>query len=128
MPEIKLSDSEPGAFYGYCSTFNDAPDSYGDVVDPSAFDQTLAEHRRNGTLPHMLIQHGQGDTVECGLPVGVWDTFKKDSKGLRVEGRLAKTRRGEDVLTLVRMGAIRGLSIGYRARKAVYMPKGSPVK
>jgi hypothetical protein len=68
-------------------------------------------------------------TVEDSLPIGVWDSLKTDAKGLRTEGRLAiETGRGQDVHALMKMGAIRGLSIGYRTRKAQYMPKGSTVK
>ena len=41
--------------------------------------------------------------------------MEEDEKGLRVEGKLALgTQRGKEVYELMKMGAIDGLSIGYK--------------
>ena len=48
-------------------------------------------------------------------PIGVYEKMEEDEKGLRVEGKLALgTQRGKEVYELMKMGAIDGLSIGYR--------------
>lgn len=101
--------TEEGTFEGYASTFGGKPDSYGDVVERGAFTESLAQHEKDGTRPLMFWQHDPHE------PIGVWDSLAEDRKGLKVKGRLLKgVRRAEEALILLREGAIRGLSIGYR--------------
>src|SRR5690606_24203430 len=96
-------------------------DSYGDVIEPGAFAQSLAEAEKSGIYPSMLLQHGGfGISAEDMMPVGVWDRLSEDGKGLQTEGILAPTARGTDAYTLLKMKprpAINGLSIGYIAKK-----------
>jgi phage head maturation protease len=50
-------------------------------------------------------------------PVGVWTKLEEDRHGLVVEGTLADTTRGRDLVELLQMAprpAINGLSIGYQ--------------
>lgn len=100
--------SEDGAFSGYGSTFGGDPDSYGDVIAKGAFTKSLAKGGRNGTGIAMLWQHNSDQ------PVGIWPSISEDSKGLVVQGKIAvDTVLGKDAYTLLKMGAIKGLSIGY---------------
>ena len=49
------------------------------------------------------------------MPIGVFDEIKEDSHGLYVKGRLAlKTQAGQEAYELLKMGALDGLSIGFR--------------
>jgi len=49
------------------------------------------------------------------MPIGVFDEIVEDSHGLRVKGRLALgTTAGRDAYELLKMGALDGLSIGFR--------------
>lgn len=107
--EIKEDDiKDDGTFSGYGSTFGGKPDSYGDIIVAGAFTQTLSEGGRNGFGVAMLYQH------DASRPVGVWDHLAEDSKGLKIQGRLAlKTELGRDTHELMKIGALRGLSIGY---------------
>jgi hypothetical protein len=104
-------------------------DAYGDVIEPGAFAQFLAE-AKSGRMPwpSMLSQHGGfGLTSEDMTPVGVWDSLAEDGVGLKVEGTLADTQRGRDVHTLMGMKprpALNGLSIGYITKEAV--PRSKP--
>ena len=67
----------------------------------------------------MLFGH-QTDT-----PIGIWDRIVEDDIGLFVVGRIlegaAPTRR------LVESGAVSGLSIGYRTRRAQPRPSGGRI-
>jgi len=45
---------------------------------------------------------------------GKWLEMHEDSKGLAVRGVLADTELGNEIHTLLKMDAVRGLSIGYR--------------
>lgn len=106
--EIKEDDiEETGIFKGYGSVFGNK-DSHSDVVMPGAFTKTILKGGRNGTGVAMLLQH---DTRK---PIGVWNMLAEDKKGLRVEGQLAmKTKDGQETHELMKLGALRGLSIGY---------------
>jgi hypothetical protein len=50
------------------------------------------------------------------MPIGVFDEIKEDEHGLKVKGRLAlKTQAGAEAYELLKMGALDGLSIGFKA-------------
>lgn len=103
--EIKaLNDRE---LEGHGSIFGNV-DKGGDVVVPGAFKRTLAEHRKAGTLPQMFWMH-KPDQV-----AGAWLDMREDAKGLYVRGELADTTLGNEMRALLKMKAVRGLSIGFR--------------
>ena len=106
--ELKADDA--GTFTGYGSIFN-IEDGGGDIVIPGAFADTLAAQKTLGRLPPMLWQHRQAE------PVGVYTSMEEDAVGLKVSGKLAlKTARGAEAYELMKMGALSGMSIGYRSR------------
>lgn len=107
--EWKATD-DSGTFTGYGSVFN-ITDKGGDIVASGAFADTLAAAKTAGRLPAMLWQHRQAE------PIGVYTSMEEDSIGLKVTGKLAlKTSRGAEAYELMKMGALSGLSIGYRVR------------
>lgn len=118
---VKFADGAPeGSVSGYGAAFDNV-DSYGDMIVKGAFKETLREHKKNGTMPAMLMQHGGwGIGADDMTPVGVWTSMSEDEKGLLVEGRLAlKTKRGAEAYELLKMEprpALNGLSIGYVAK------------
>jgi HK97 family phage prohead protease len=103
--EIKaLSERE---FEGHGSVFRNE-DLGGDVVAPGAFKRTLALHKKTGSLPQMFWMHDPSRVP------GKWLEMREDDHGLHVKGVLADTPLGNEVHTLLKMDAVRGLSIGYR--------------
>lgn len=107
--ELK-ANGDTGTFTGYGAVFN-VTDRGGDIVASGAFTETLAAAKTAGRLPALLWQHRQAE------PIGVYTSMEEDAIGLRVEGKLAlKTARGAEAYELMKMGAISGLSIGYRVR------------
>jgi len=101
---------EDGVFSGYASLFGRV-DLGKDVVEKGAFAASLKARGAGGI--RMLFQH---DPAE---PIGVWTDIREDARGLFVRGRLAKdVVRAREVLSLMRGGALDGLSIGFRAVKA----------
>jgi len=106
--ELKADDiTEEGIFKGYGSVFGNK-DSHSDIMMPGAFTKTLLAGGRNGTGVAMLKQH------DSHRPIGVWNLLAEDNKGLRVEGQLAmKTQDGRDTYELMKIGALKGLSVGY---------------
>jgi hypothetical protein len=100
--------SEDGTFEGYGSIFGNA-DSYGEIVMPGAFAKSLARHAKEKTSPLMLWQHNWEH------PIGVWDELEEDAKGLKGRGRLLRgVQKADEAHIIMKNGAIRGLSIGYR--------------
>jgi len=100
---------EDGIFEGYASLFN-CRDSGNDVVLPGAFRESLKA--RNASEIKMLFQH------DANQPIGIWQTVKEDARGLFVRGRLLPdVARAQEVRSLMRAGALDGLSIGFRAVK-----------
>ena len=99
-------EKKKGMFEGYASVFGNK-DLGNDVVEKGAFMRSL--RRKGAKKIKMLYQH---DTKE---PIGVFDQVKEDEDGLYVKGRLAMgTQKGKEVYELMKMGAIDGLSVGYR--------------
>lgn len=125
--EFKFANESKGEFEGYASVFGGI-DSYGDQMAPGAFTRTLAERKSAGRGIPMYMQHGPMLGADP-RPVGVWDSVSEDGTGLKVSGHLIglNTETGKYNLALVKEGAMRGLSIGYRAVKADYPNKaGQP--
>ena len=104
------SVAEDGAFEGYASLFG-REDLSRDIVVPGAFKESLARRGTRGI--RMLFQH---DPAE---PIGVWEQIEEDRKGLFARGRLMRdVARAREVLSLMKAGALDGLSIGFKAEKA----------
>lgn len=122
LNEVKLAaaDDKEMTFAGYGAVFGNV-DSYGDVIQPGAFADTLAASQKSGQFPAMLMQHGGwGMGADDMTPVGIWTGLSEDGHGLKVEGKLADTPRGREAYTLLKMTprpAITGLSIGYIAKE-----------
>lgn len=100
--------SDTGTFEGYGSIFGNV-DSYGDVVEAGAFKRTL--NNRN-TPVKLLWQH------DTSKPIGIFEEIREDADGLFVKGRLAlDTQLGKEAHSLLQMGALDGMSIGYSVVK-----------
>tara|TARA_R110000824_G_scaffold97450_2_gene232936 strand:- start:3177 stop:4241 length:1065 start_codon:yes stop_codon:yes gene_type:complete len=105
--DCKAGEDEAGQFAGYGSVFGNK-DLGNDVVEAGAFSKSL--RRRKPKQVKMLWQHKMDE------PIGVFDKISEDGEGLAVQGRLALgTQRGREAYELMKMGALDGLSIGYKA-------------
>lgn len=109
--EIKAEDGDSGTFSGYGSIFGNV-DLGQDVVEKGAFSRSIAKRGARGIK--LLYQHRMDE------PIGIFEEITEDERGLKVKGRLAMgTQRGREAYELMKMGALDGLSIGYRLE-----PKG----
>lgn len=112
--EIKSADDDEGTFEGIASPLGGSADAYGDVVEPGAYGETLAAHKRRGTRPLMLWNH------DSDQPIGVWEKLYEDGAALRGHGRLLRgVRKADEVHLMLKAGAVNGLSIGYRVVESV---------
>lgn len=116
--EIKAT-TDAGVVEGYGSTFGGAPDSYGDIIAPGAFADTLVNHKRAGTMPSMLWGHQSSE-----LPIGNWVDMAEDGKGLWMKGEIdLDDPVGRRVHSALKRKAVRGLSIGFETIEKTTDPK-----
>ncbi|MCV6586327.1 MAG: HK97 family phage prohead protease [Marinibacterium sp.] len=109
---------EDASIEGYASLFG-AVDQGGDIVQGGAYGASLKLLDEAGRKVKMLWQH------DPAQPIGVWDEVREDAKGLYVKGRLLdSTQKGREAAALIAAGAIDGLSIGYRTRRAAKNDRG----
>jgi len=104
-----------GTVEGYASLFGEI-DPARDMVMRGAF-------RRHAGL---AWNPSNPDAVPANPsePVGIWLELREDFRGLFARGRLIpEVARGRELISLLREGAIDGLSIGFRVSKARIDPK-----
>ena len=116
--EIKAVQ-EDGFFSGYGAVFGNV-DWYNDVILHGAFQKSLQRWEEKGKMPPVLWNHNDGE------PIGVYTNIYEDEKGLFVEGRLLidDVPRAKSTHALLKAGAIDGLSIGYKTKKANQQTNG----
>ena len=103
-----------GRFSGYASVFG-MVDQSKDSVERGAFLKSL--RRKKPSDIRMLFQH------DPDQPVGVWNRIEEDETGLYVEGKISTTtEKGREVISLMRDGALDGLSIGFKTVRAKISP------
>lgn len=103
-------------FEGYAARFGE-PDLSGDVIIRGAFRKELVPPNR--ARIRMLYQH------QAEAPLGRWTQISEDGTGLFVRGELfLDHQKGRDIYGLVAGGALDGLSIGFRSRKATASRRG----
>jgi HK97 family phage prohead protease len=101
--EIKTLDTQ-GFFSGYASVFN-VVDNQKDIMLRGAFSQSI---HKGMSKVKFLWQHQQDE------PIGSVQLLKEDDYGLFVQGvLLLDVARGQEAYSLLKAGAINGLSIGY---------------
>lgn len=95
--------SAPFRFSGYLSSFGNV-DSYGDVILPGAFSETLSAR----DWPVQLFYNHRGGAI------GKYLSLAEDEYGLNFEAELTPGHSiAKDVEAGMRHGAIRGMSIGF---------------
>ena len=101
-----IGEEGSGEFEGYGSIFGNV-DLGNDVIMKGAFKRSL--RRRGPKKVKLLYQH------KTDMRIGVFDQIREDEKGLFVKGRLAlQTQAGREAYELMKMGALDGLSIGFK--------------
>lgn len=112
--EVKSFDEDTRELVGIAST--PTPDRYLDIVEPKGAEYNLP-------LP-LLWQH------DSWSPVGTVNKAKADKSGINVVMRLAQLDqpgtlkdRLDEAWQSVKLGLVRGLSIGFTAKEYSYIPE-----
>jgi HK97 family phage prohead protease len=105
--DVKNLD-EAGYVQGIAAAYGNV-DFGNDRIMPGAASKSLLG---KSAMP-MLLYHDQK------RPVGRWAKIQETPEGILVEGKIStKTRDGAEAYELVKDGALSGLSIGYKTRRA----------
>lgn len=100
-----------GEFIVYPSTFTKTPDSYGDIVAPGAFADTIKEWNDSGNTLPALFGHRLDDP---DFYVGGATEMTEDEHGWRVKGFFDLTSpKGPQVYNLVKGRRLNQLSFAY---------------
>lgn len=112
VDEFKAAGAE-GEISGYGAVYR-REDLGGDKIAVGALADGLKTH-----TPVMLFNHDPGQIL------GVWDSVEDNSRGLKIKGRInMDTQLGRDVHSNMKMGALKGFSIGYQTHDAEFDSKG----
>lgn len=113
--ETKLLADDAGTISGIAWKY-DQPDRIGDMIEPGAFAKAAFP------LP-MLFGHDGND------PVGTWTEGADKGGAWHLKGKLLveEVSRAREVSALVKSGAVRGLSIGFRTVKAAARAGGGRI-
>jgi HK97 family phage prohead protease len=111
--EYKTDDAN--TIEGHASIFG-IPDqgTPPDIIMPGAFKKTIKEWGPQGKdRIRVLVQH-RTDLLPIGRPV----LLEEDARGLHFIAKISDTTLGRDVLTLIKDGVLRDMSIGFDPIKA----------
>lgn len=110
---IKSTSNNNMLISGYASVF-DITDDHNDIILKGAFDNI--PHKTNIKF---LWQH------DHSKPIGIITCITQDDYGLYVEGIInCCTQQGQEAASLIKQGAINGLSIGFVSQKEKYNHHG----
>lgn len=90
--------------YNRPTTIREFMDEYLEEFQRGAFARTISER---GDKVKFLYQH------DASAPIGRATQLREDASGLYAEFRVSKTQRGDEVLELIRDGALDSFSIGF---------------
>lgn len=120
------SDLKEGEFLAYASVFG-VKDLDGDVVEPGAFDKTLAEWKEKGLPIPLLWGH---NTADPDMNIGEVITATPDEHGLLVHCLCdLEGGKGPQTHRLIKGGRVNNLSYTYRIAKGEFIiPQGESAK
>lgn len=109
--QFKAAGDDGGHIVAYAATFDREPDSYGDVIAPGAFKNTLEEWKASGNVIPLLFGHRTDDPA---MNIGGVDSIEEDERGLRIEATFDKdSETAQYVRRLVLEKRLSKLSFAY---------------
>ena len=105
--ELKAKEDETGLIAGFFSTYDETPDSYGDIVRPGAFTETIKKRLDSGHPFPLCFNHDFSKII--GYVTKIEDT----EKGPYIEAKFLDTQLAQDVRKMLQSGAIYQFSFAY---------------
>lgn len=104
---INFKADDNGKISGYFSTYDEEPDSYGDIVAPGAFTDTIKAREATGHPFPLCFNHNM-DAV-----IGTVDSIEDTEKGPLITASFLNTEKAQEVREMVKSGAIYQFSFAY---------------
>lgn len=104
------AEDDSGKISGYFSTYDEEPDSYGDIVAPGAFEETIKARQETGHPFPLCFNHNM-DAV-----IGTVDSIKDTEKGPLITASFFNTAKAQEVREMVKSGAVFQFSFAYEIR------------
>lgn len=120
--ELKEAPTEApgtaGVFTGYASIFNNI-DSYGDMVIPGAFTETLKTFGEAGANIPCYWGHQMEDPMKC---IGWTTSAEEDERGLKVTVQLdLDNPNGAQAYKLIKAGVVNQMSFAYEVEEGSWV-------
>ena len=103
--EMKAADN--GSIEGYFSTYDKEPDSYGDIIEPGAFTETIKKREESGHPFPLCFNH------DFSAIIGAVESVKDTEKGPFIKANFLDTQLAQDVRKMLQSGAIYQFSFAY---------------
>lgn len=107
VKSFEMKADETGKIAGFFSTYDKEPDSYGDIIAPGAFTETLAKRAETGHPFPLCWNHDFSEVI------GACDSIEDTEKGPYVEAHFLDTQKAQDVRKAVQSGAVWQYSFAY---------------
>ena len=107
---IELKATDLGTIAGYFSTYDKTPDSYGDIIEPGAFTDTLKAREESGHPFPLCFNH------DFSAVIGAVDSIKDTEKGPYIEAHFLDTTLAQDVRKMLQSNAIYQFSFAYEVK------------
>ena len=106
------SEGDSGKISGYFSTYDRIPDSYGDVIAPGAFTETV-ENRKESGHPFPLCWNHDLDQI-----IGTVDSIEDTDKGPLMTASFFDTPLAQEKRAIVQSGCVYQFSFAYDVEDA----------
>ena len=104
---INFKADDTGKISGFFSTYDEEPDSYGDIVAPGAFTDTIKAREATGHPFPLCFNHNM-DAV-----IGTVDSIEDTEKGPLITASFFNTEKAQEVREMVKSGAVYQFSFAY---------------
>lgn len=106
---FELKADEAGKISGYFSTYDRIPDSYGDIIAPGAFANTIAARKESGHPFPLCWNHDLDQIIGTVDPEDIKDT----EKGPLMTASFFNTPLAQEKREIVKSGAVYQFSFAY---------------
>lgn len=107
---IELKATDLGTIAGYFSTYDKTPDSYGDIIEPGAFTETIKAREESGHPFPLCFNH------DFSSVIGAVKSIEDTDKGPYIEAEFLDTTLAQDVRKMLLSGAIYQFSFAYEVK------------
>lgn len=104
---FEMKANEVGKVAGFFSTYDKEPDSYGDIIEPGAFTETIEKRKATGHPFPLCFNH------DFSAVIGAVDSIEEKDIGPYAEASFLDTTQAQDVRKMLQSGAIYQFSFAY---------------